>query len=476
MNHPTAPDAGPAVSPTGFDEPAAGGPRVLIIVQNLPVPLDRRVWLECLALKENGYSVSVICPKGPGDPARQVIDGIAIYKYRPAPDAKGLGGFVVEFVYSWLRTAALSIRVRRERGFDVIQACNPPDTYWALARLWRLRGAKFIFDQHDLNPELFLSRFGQPTTLGGKLQLRGLRWLERMTYRTADRVISTNESYKRLAITRGGKPADHVTVVRSGPDTRAMRPVYPPESIREGADHLLVYLGIMGPQDGVDTILHVTDELVHRRGRTGLRVALLGFGDCLEDLKRQCTEMGLDENVVFTGRADKAMIADYLSAADVGLCPDLKTPLNDVSTMNKTMEYMAYALPSVSFDLVETRVSGADTVTYVDSGDTMGFADAVEGLLEHPELRADRGTAARERVSRSLDWRPQADSYVGVFDELTRRPSSAATQAPPTLPTPPDGRDFVDLDEVDEIRRFIKERSRPRVNEAVEPEPTTSVV
>ncbi|HEY5844153.1 MAG TPA: glycosyltransferase family 4 protein, partial [Mycobacterium sp.] len=341
--------------------------------------------------------------------------------------------------------------------------------------LWRLKGTKFIFDQHDLNPELYLSRFGQPTTLGGKLQLRGLRWLERMTYRSADRVISTNESYRKLAITRGGKPADHVTVVRSGPDTRAMRPVYPPESIRRGADHLLVYLGIMGPQDGVDTILHVADELIHRRGRTGLRVALLGFGDCLEDLKRQCTEMRLDEHVVFTGRADKAMIADYLSAADVGLCPDLKTPLNDVSTMNKTMEYMAYALPSVSFDLVETRVSGADTVTYVDSGDTMAFADAVEELLEHPELRADRGTAARERVSQTLDWRPQAESYIGVFDGLTRRPSVAPTQAQLTVPVPPNGRDFVDLDDVDEIRRFIKERSRPRVNEAVEPVPTTSV-
>lgn len=443
------------------EAPTGGRPRVLIIVQNLPVPLDRRVWLECQALRDSGYSVSVICPKGPGDPARQVIDGIAIYKYRPAPDAKGLSGFALEFVYSWLRTAALSVRVRRERGFDVIQACNPPDTYWALARLWRLRGTRFIFDQHDLNPELYLSRFGRPTTIGGKLQLRGLRWLERMTYRSADRVISTNESYKKLAITRGGKRSDHVTVVRSGPDTRAMRPVYPPAFIRKGADHLLVYLGIMGPQDGVDTILHVADELIHRRGRTGLRVALLGFGDCLEDLKRQCTEMSLDQHVVFTGRADKAMIADYLSAADVGLCPDLKTPLNDVSTMNKTMEYMAYALPSVSFDLVETRVSGADTVTYVPSGDNTAFADAIEELLDDPELRAERGTAARARVSETLDWRPQADSYVGVFDDLAGQSAFVPEVKRHELPDPPKGREFVDLDDAGEFRRFIVERARP---------------
>jgi len=459
--------AGKAAGRSRTDGSAPDGPRVLIIVQNLPVPLDRRVWLECQALKDNGYAVSVICPKGPGDPSFEIIDDVAIYKYRPAPDAKGLGGFVLEFVYSWLRTATLSIRVKRERGFDVIQACNPPDTYWLLALLWRITGTKFIFDQHDLNPELYLSRFGVPTTTGGKVQLKGLRWLERMTYRAADRVISTNESYRSRAIGRGRVPADHVTVVRSGPDTRSMRPVYPPASIREGADHLLVYLGIMGPQDGVDTILHVTDELVHRRGRTGLRVALLGFGDCLDDLKNECTALGLDDHVVFTGRADKAMIADYLSAADVGLCPDLKTPLNDVSTMNKTMEYMAYALPSVSFDLVETRVSGADTVTYVEDGDVIAFADAVEKLLDDAELRADRGVAARQRVSKALDWRPQAENYVAVFDDLTGHRGIAPTPALVAPPAAPTDREFVDLDDVEEFRRFIKRRSRPNANSSV---------
>lgn len=448
------------------------GPRVLIIVQNLPVPLDRRVWLECLALKANGYSVSVICPKGPGDPARQVIDDIAIYKYRPAADAHGLLGFVVEFVYSWLRTAALSISVRRERGFDVIQACNPPDTYWALARLWRLRGVKFVFDQHDLNPELFLSRFGKPAGMGAKLQLEGLRWLERMTYRTADRVVSTNESYRHLALSRGGRRDDEVSVVRSGPDTRVMRPVYPPAMIRRGADHLLVYLGIMGPQDGVDTILHAANELIHRRGRKSIRFALLGFGDCLDELKKLSSDLNLDNNVVFTGRADKSMIADYLSAADVGLCPDLKTPLNDVSTMNKTMEYMAYALPSVSFDLVETRVSGGSTVSYVPSGDLLAFVDAIEALLDDPDLRADRGVAARERVSAVLDWKPQSERYVAVFDGLTGHIPVTDDRPIPTAVHPPAGRVFVDLDDRDELRRFIKERSWQANHEELVSAPT----
>lgn len=450
---------------------------VLIIVQNLPVPLDRRVWLECQALKAAGYEVSVICPKGPGDPARQEIDGIQIYKYRPAPEAKGLPGFAVEFGYSWLRTAWLSTRVWRHGSFQIIQACNPPDTYWLLARIWRGRGVKFVFDQHDLNPELFLSRFGEPASVRERIEYKALLWLERMTYRSADRVISTNESYKDKAITRGGHRPENVTVVRSGPDTRKMRPIYSKLSLRGRSRFTLVYLGIMGPQDGVDLVLEVMDELVHRRGRTDVQAALLGFGDCLEDLKARSKELHLDAVVTFTGRANRDVIAEYLSAADVGLCPDLKTPLNDISTMNKTMEYMAYALPSVSFDLVETKVSGGDTVLYVESGDVQAFADAVERLLDDPALRTRMGMRARRRVVDELDWRPQAIAYVGVYDELsgvTRAPASrqvvvledARVRAEGT------GVDYVDVDDADELARFIVNRSRKLVVSDGQPQPT----
>ena len=338
-------------------------PHVLVIVQNLPVPLDRRVWLECQTLVAAGYEVSVICPQGPGDPAFAVIDGVRIHKYRPSPQASGVAGFVLEFAYSWLRTALLSARVWAHRPFEVIQACNPPDTYWLLARLWRVRGVRFVFDQHDLNPELFVSRFGEPQSAGARLQYGGLRWLERMTYRTADCVISTNESYRAVAMGRGHRRGEDVVVVRSGPDTTRMRPLYaePPRD----ADHpkTLVYLGVMGPQDGVEVVLQVMDDLVHRRGRRDVRATLLGFGDCYDDLRRRATELGLDECVTFTGRADLDMIADHLSSADIGVCPDLKSPLNDVSTMNKTMEYMAYALPAVAFDLTETRVSRRSKAT-----------------------------------------------------------------------------------------------------------------
>lgn len=437
-------------------------PHVLIIVQNLPVPLDRRVWLECNALKARGYDVSVICPKGPGDPRFQEIDGIKIYKYRPAPEAQNVGGFIWEFAYSWVRTAVLSVKAWRRNRFDVIQACNPPDTYWLLARLWRLAGVRFIFDHHDLNPELFLSRFGAPKGVAAKAQYAALCWLERRTFRAADRVISTNESYKAIAERRGGLDPEHVTVVRSGPDTQTMRPIFPTHPKADGEIEL-VYLGIMGPQDGVDQVLLVMDELVHRRGRAEVRATLLGFGDCLEDLKAQCLDLGLSGQVTFTGRVDRVAIAEYLSRADIGVCPDLKTPLNDLSTMNKTMEYMCYALPAVSFDLDETKVSGGDTVRYVSSGDIAGFADEIERLIDDPKLRVEMGRQARERVSTQLDWRPQAEAYVGVFDELCghHSPGPAVPDHPGDGLTDAEGRRYVDLRDTDALERFIVERKAP---------------
>ncbi|WP_231945547.1 glycosyltransferase family 4 protein [Agrococcus carbonis] len=430
-------------------------------MQNLPVPLDRRVWLECQALVARGYRVSVICPQGPGDPAFRRLDGVDIHAYAPAPEAAGLVGYAWEFAYSWMRTAALSLRVRRRGRFDVLQACNPPDTYWLLARLWRPFGVRFVFDHHDLGPELLRSRFGEPAGPVRRLEHRALLWLERRSFRAADRVISTNESYRAVAIARGGRRPEDVTVVRSGPDTDRMRPVVPEHPLPPDAIGL-VYVGVMGPQDGVDQVLLVVDELVHRRGRTNITAMLLGFGDCLEALRAQCGALGLDAHVTFTGRVDRAQLAEHLSRAHIGLCPDLKTPLNDVSTMNKTMEYMAYALPTVAFDLAETRVSGGDTVLYAPSGDVSAFADHVEALIDDPERRADLGAAARARVRDHLDWRPQAEAYVGVFDDLTgHRRSVPAVPEPAPTTHDAEGRRYVDVDDAAELRRFVVARSAP---------------
>jgi glycosyltransferase involved in cell wall biosynthesis len=399
---------------------------VLIVVQNLPVPLDRRVWLECQALRDAGYEVSVICPKGPGDPDFQLLDGVSLYKYQAKAATSGLMSYVVEFLWCWLRTALLSLKVYRQHRFTVLQACNPPDTYWLLGAFWKPFGVRYVFDQHDLNPELFRSRFGEPKSASARAQLGILRWLERRTYRTADHVISTNESYRRIALERGELDKSEVTVVRSGPDTSRMRPIPGRPELLRGGKHLLAYLGIMGPQDNVDVLLEVMDTIVHRRGRTDLRLALLGFGDCLADLQARATELGLDEHVHFTGRVGPEEIAGYLSTASLGLAPDLKTPLNDVSTHNKTMEYMAYALPMVSFDLQESRISAEDSSVYVPSGDVEAFADAILELLDDPGRRRSMGVLARHRCVAELDWQPQRARYVGVFDDLFGGPVAAA--------------------------------------------------
>lgn len=404
-------------------------PRVLVIVQNLPVPLDRRVWLECQALTAAGYQVSVISIRGREDSAYDCIDGVHIYRYKPAPPARGALGYAWEFAYSWVMTALLSLRVARRHGFDVIQACNPPDTYWALAALYRPLRKRFVYDQHDLNPEVFVSRFGSQLGLAGRLQYKTLLWLERMTYRLADRVISTNESYRQIALDRGQRRPDEVTVVRSGPDTSLMRPVEGIPQLRKGRKYLAVYLGIMGPQDGVDLALRALDVYVRELGRQDLHLALLGFGDCLDDLRQLATELRLDDYVTFTGRADARMITEYLSTADIGISPDPLNPLNDVSTMNKTMEYMAFALPVVAFDLRETRVSAADAAVYVDPGDIAGYAKAIAGLLDNDDQRAQMAVAGRQRAAAVLDWEPQRAAYVGVYDKLLRAGPSDPARA-----------------------------------------------
>lgn len=447
-------------------------PRVLVIVQNLSVPLDRRVWLECQALRDQGYEVSVICPMGTGDSSHELLDGVDIYRYPPAPQASGAAGFALEFSYSWLRTAYLAGKIWRQHRFDVIQACNPPDTYWLLALLWRPRGVRFIFDHHDLCPELFLSRFGQPEGRAGRLELMALRWMERMTYLVADRAIVTNGSYQRIAMERDHKDPRWISIVRSGPDTTQMRPVYPARDVRADGEHLLAYIGIMGPQDGVENILALMEELVHRRGRTDVRAVLMGFGDCLEDLRRQSTDLDLDDHVLFTGRVRPDEMAQYLSSADLGLGPDPRTPLNEVSTMNKTMEYMAFGLPSVSFDLVETRASTGDTGVLVPSGDIAAFADAVEELLDDDERRVELGIAARRRAEELLDWRPQAQTYVRVYDQLLGHPTLADRWPYQPHPAAPGSEDHVDLADEGELRRFLREhrpRSRPATGTAPVP-------
>jgi glycosyltransferase involved in cell wall biosynthesis len=393
-------------------------PRILIIVQNLPVPFDRRVWLECQALTADGYEVSVVCPKGDGDPSYHEVDGVRLYKYRPYAPGGSKISFIAEYVYSFLATARVTARARRSGKFAVMQACNPPDIFWPIAMFLRgLDGTAFVFDHHDLCPELYESRF--PT--GSRLPYRGLRALERRTHRTAKHVISTNESYREIALTRSGKKADEVTVVRTGPDPKRLwRGPAKPER-RRGRKFLAAYIGVMGPQDGVDIVIRAARIVVTEFGRDDIAFTLIGSGDCYAELVALRDELGLAGHVEFTGRAPDADVAEILSTADVGLSPDPKNPLNDVSTMNKTMEYMAYELPVVAFDLRETRVSAGPAAVYVTPNDVREYAETIIALMDDEPQRHRLGKLGRLRVETELAWSHQERAYLGVYRNLTGR-------------------------------------------------------
>jgi glycosyltransferase involved in cell wall biosynthesis len=391
-------------------------PRILIIVQNLPLPFDRRVWLECQALVSAGYRVAAVCPKASGDPSYQVIDGVALYKYRPyAPGGSKLS-FIAEYAYSFLATAWLTVRARRRGRFKVIQACNPPDIFWPIALAFRaVEGTKFVFDHHDLCPELFESRF--PDRPG--LPYRGLRYLERRTHRSADHVISTNASYREIAISRSGKAPADVTIVRTGPDPERLKrgPADPDQ--RRGRTYLAAYIGVMGPQDGVDIVVRAADVIVHQLGRDDIAFTLIGSGDCFDELVALRDELGLAGHVEFTGRAPDELVTRVMSTADVGLSPDPKNPLNDLSTMNKSMEYMAFELPVVAFDLRETRVSVADAGVYVTPNDVHAYAEAIADLMDDEPKRTLLGKLGRVRVEQELAWSHQERAYLGVYQHLT---------------------------------------------------------
>ena len=395
--------------------------RVLIIVQNLPVPFDRRVWLECQALVRAGYQVSVVCPKGKGDPSYEVVDTVELYKYRPyAPGGSKLS-FITEYVYSFAATAWHTLKARRSGKFAVMQACNPPDIFWPIGLALRAADrTKFVFDHHDLSPELFQSRFAD----GPKLPYLGLRALERRTHRTADHVISTNDSYRAIAINRSGKRPQDVTVVRTGPDPDKLKrgPEHP--ELKRGREHLVAYIGVMGPQDGVDIVVKAAAVMVHEMGRADIAFTLIGKGDCFDELVALRDKLRLNGHVEFTGRAPDDLVKQVMSTACAGLSPDPKNPLNDVSTMNKTMEYMSFELPVVAFDLIETKISAGDAAVYVKptgdpEQDVRDYAKAIVDLIDDEDERLRMGKLGRARVEAELAWSHSERAYVGVYDRLT---------------------------------------------------------
>ncbi|MCL4692226.1 MAG: glycosyltransferase family 4 protein [Candidatus Hydrogenedentes bacterium] len=396
---------------------------VLILVENLSVPFDQRVWREATALRDAGYCVSVICPAGRelDRSMRENVDGVAIYRYPGFEARRGLFAYGLEFAWALIAMTVRSFEVFLRQGFRVIQLCNPPDLLFLVALPYRFLGRRIIFDHHDLAPETYCSRPGQGAS---RWVRRILLLMERVTFRCADVVMATNQSYRRIALERGRVPEDDIFVVRNGPDLARIRKVPANPALRKGRPHLLLYVGTMGPQDGVDYFLRSLDHLLHTRERDDWHAMIVGGGIQLETLKRYARELDLEDRVTFTGRVPDEALLEALSTADVCVCPDPKNPLNDVSTMNKTMEYMAVGKPVVAFDLVETRASAADAALYAPGNDYRAFGDSIAHLLDNPSLRATLGARGLARIRQSLSWqhskRPLYSAYERAFAKAGR--------------------------------------------------------
>ena len=388
--------------------------KILILVENLPSPFDRRVWQEANALRDAGHTVTIICPTGKGYEKRhEEIDGIAIHRYALPVEAEGAAGYAIEYTTALAKTFWLCWKVLFKRGFDVIHACNPPDLFFLIGGFFKLFGKKFVFDHHDINPELYEAKFGRRDFFW-KLMV----WLERMTFRTADVSIATNESYKRIAIERGGMDPERVFVVRSGPSLERMKIGMPHPHLKRGRRFLVGYVGVMGAQEGVDLLLESARILVREMGRGDVHFGLVGGGTSLEALRALAVEKGIAEHVTFTGRVPDAEMLAMLNTADVCVNPDVANDMNDKSTMNKIMEYMALGKPIVQFDLTEGRFSAREASLYAKRNDPRDMAGKIAELLDDPARREAMGAFGRARVENELEWRYEVPKLLAAYDTL----------------------------------------------------------
>lgn len=392
--------------------------RILIVVENLPVPLDRRVWLEATALTDAGYRVSVLCPTGRGwDKPFEVIDDIHIYRY-PAPSEahSGAVAYAKEYLLSLWHWFRLAPRIRRERGFDVIQGCNPPDLIFLLALWYRLRGVRYVFDHHDVCPELFEAKFNKR----GILYRIMLIW-ERMTFATASVSIATNESFKAIAVRRGRMAPADVFVVRSAPRVNTFLPGPGEAAYRKGAKTVLGYVGVIGQQEGMDLLVLAVEHLVRRMGHDDLHVLVVGFGPHLGEVKRDVAARGLEAHFTFTGALYGPELLAALNAIDIGVAPDPKNAMNDISTMNKVMEYMTLEKPLVQFDLTEGRASAGEAALYARANDPADFAAKIAELIADPARGQAMGKLGRRRVLERLSWDHSIPALLAAYDRIFAR-------------------------------------------------------
>lgn len=393
--------------------------KILIIVENLPVPFDRRVWMESTTLKKAGYEVSVICPTGKGYETKyEVIDGIHVYRHDLPPEVSSAAGYIREYSAALWSEWRLARRVLKERGFDVIHACNPPDLIFLVAAWFKLLHRKnFLFDHHDLNPELYESKFNKRGMF-----YHALKIAERLTFALANTVISTNQSYRQVAIERGKMKPDRVHVVRSGPDLTRFNRVEANPEYHNGREFLVGYLGVMGEFDGVDHLVKAAHELIKNRRRTDIQFCFIGGGPMLESLKQLAKDLDIDEYVEFTGRVSDEELIERLSSCDVCANPDPLNPLNDKSTMNKILEYMALERAIVQYDLLEGKRSAEEASLYADPNNIPDFATKIEDLLADPEKRAEMGRIGRSRMVNTLEWRHQIPKLLNAYAQVFGKP------------------------------------------------------
>jgi glycosyltransferase involved in cell wall biosynthesis len=410
-----AADEAPSPAAREAERLLAGAPlagrKVLIVVENLPVPFDRRVWQEATTLVRAGATVSVICPTGKGfTTPYELLEGVHVYRHSLPIDAKGALGYLLEYGAALFHETRLAWRVFRKHGFDTLHGCNPPDLIFLVALQFKLFGVRYIFDHHDINPELYEAKYDK----------RGFFWrlmvlFERMSFAAAKVVISTNNSYRQIALERGRKSADDVFVVRSGPNLSRLTRTAPNAALRMGRRHLVGYVGVMGDQEGVDLLLEAVRHIVHDLKRDDVHFCLVGGGPSLETLKALAARLGVADFVTFTGRAPDQTLFEVLSTADVCVNPDRVNAMNDKSTMNKILEYMAFGRPIVQFDVTEGRFSAGEASLYAKANDPVDMARQILDLLAAPAERARRGAIGRERVFNHLSWDHEIPKLIAAY-------------------------------------------------------------
>jgi glycosyltransferase involved in cell wall biosynthesis len=392
--------------------------KVLIVVENLPVPFDRRVWMEATTLQKAGYHVSVISPKGDGfDQDYEVIEGVHIYRHPLPPEVSSVTGYLREYSWAVSWQFRLAHRVWREQGFDVVHLCNPPDLLFLVAAWFKLlRGTRVIFDHHDLAPEMYIAKYNRRDIF-----YHGLRWAERLTYATADLVISTNESHQEIALTRGGKKPNQIFIVRSAPDLSRFSPVPPNQSYRQGRSYLVGYMGIMGEPEGIDYLLRAIRYITGEKNRKDIHFMLIGNGPAAETLKILSKELEVNEFVEFTGFKTGNELLERLSSCDICVEPSPTSAYNENCTMNKILEYMALGKPIVQYDLREGRRSAAGASLYAKPNNEVEFAEKILELLDAPERRAEMGAEGKRRMEEVLEWRHQAPKLLEAYGTSIRK-------------------------------------------------------